>query len=215
MALRINDTVPNLELETDHGTFMLHDFIGDQWTILFSHPKDYTPVCTTEFGAVAQLADEWTKRNTKVIGLSVDSVEEHVGWKKDIQSYSGAPANFPIIGDENLAVSKALDMLPADAYLPDGRTAANSASVRVVFIFSPDKKLQLAMTYPMSVGRNFAEVLRALDALQATYGEQIATPANWEVGQDVIVALSLSNEEAEAKYGDIDIKLPYLRTTSL
>ena len=215
MALRINDTVPNLELETDHGTFMLHDFIGDQWTILFSHPKDYTPVCTTEFGAVAQLADEWTKRNTKVIGLSVDSVEEHVGWKKDIQSYSGAPANFPIIGDENLAVSKALDMLPADAYLPDGRTAANSASVRVVFIFSPDKKLQLAMTYPMSVGRNFAEVLRALDALQATYGEPIATPANWEVGQDVIVALSLSNEEAEAKYGDIDIKLPYLRTTSL
>mgnify|MGYP000176085463 FL=1 len=215
MALRINDTVPNLELETDHGTFMLHDFIGDQWTILFSHPKDYTPVCTTEFGAVAQLADEWTKRNTKVIGLSVDSVEEHVGWKKDIQSYSGAPANFPIIGDENLVVSKALDMLPADAYLPDGRTAANSASVRVVFIFSPDKKLQLAMTYPMSVGRNFAEVLRALDALQATYGEPIATPANWEVGQDVIVALSLSNEEAEAKYGDIDIKLPYLRTTSL
>lgn len=215
MALRINDTVPNLQLETDHGTFMLHDFIGDQWTILFSHPKDYTPVCTTEFGAVAQLADEWTKRNTKVIGLSVDSVEEHVGWKKDIQSYSGAPANFPIIGDENLAVSKALDMLPADAYLPDGRTAANSASVRVVFIFSPDKKLQLAMTYPMSVGRNFAEVLRALDALQATYGEPIATPANWEVGQDVIVALSLSNEEAEAKYGDIDIKLPYLRTTSL
>lgn len=215
MALRINDTVPNLELETDHGTFMLHDFIGDQWTILFSHPKDYTPVCTTEFGAVAQLADEWTKRNTKVIGLSVDSVEDHAGWKKDIQSYSGAPATFPIIADEDLAVSKALDMLPADAYLPDGRTAADSASVRVVFIFSPNKKLQLAMTYPMSVGRNFAEVLRALDALQATYGEPIATPANWEVGQDVIVALSLSNEEAQAKYGNIDIKLPYLRTTSL
>lgn len=213
MALRINDVVPNLELKTDLGNFKLHDFIGDKWTILFSHPKDYTPVCTTEFGAVAQLADEWEKRNTQVIGLSVDSVEEHTGWKADIEKYSGAAADFPIIGDEDLAVSKALDMLPADAYLPDGRTAADSASVRVVFIFSPDKKLQLSMTYPMSVGRNFAEVLRALDALQATYGVPIATPANWQYGQDVIVALSLNNDQAKEKFGEIDIKLPYLRTT--
>ena len=215
MSLRINEVVPNLELVTDHGTFKLHDFIGDQWTILFSHPKDYTPVCTTEFGAVAQLADEWEKRNTKVIGLSVDSVEEHAGWKAYIESYSGAKAGFPIIADDDLAVSKALDMLPADAYLPDGRTAADSASVRVVFIFSPDKKLQLSMTYPMSVGRNFAEVLRALDALQATYGVPIATPANWTVGQDVIVALSLTDDQARERFGDIEVVLPYLRKTAM
>ena len=214
MALRINDIVPNLELKTDHGDFTLHDFIGDSWAILFSHPKDFTPVCTTEFSAVAQLAEEWEKRSTKVIGLSVDGVEEHKAWKADIETYSGAKAGFPIIADDDLAVSKALDMLPADAYLPDGRTAADSASVRVVFIFSPDKKLQLAMTYPMSVGRNFAEVLRALDALQATYGVPIATPANWQQGQDVIVALSLDDAQAREKFGAIDIKLPYLRTTS-
>jgi alkyl hydroperoxide reductase subunit AhpC len=213
MSLRINDTVPNLDLSTDQGNFKLHDFIGDSWAILFSHPKDFTPVCTTEFSAVARLAAEWEKRNTKVIGLSVDGVEEHREWKHDIESYCGAPAKFPIIADESLEVSKALDMLPADAYLPDGRTAADSASVRVVFIFSPDKKMQLAMTYPMSVGRNFAEVLRALDALQATYGQPIATPANWELGQDVIVALSLNDEEAQAKFGAIEKPLPYLRTT--
>lgn len=213
MALRINDTVPNLDLVTDQGSFKLHDFIGDSWAILFSHPKDFTPVCTTEFGAVAQLADEWTKRNTKVIGLSVDGVEEHKEWKSDIESYANAKAQFPIIADESLEVSKALDMLPAEAYLPDGRTAADSASVRVVFIFSPDKKLQLSMTYPMSVGRNFAEVLRALDALQASYGVPIAMPANWMPGEDVIVALSLDNDQAKAKFGEINIKLPYLRTT--
>jgi alkyl hydroperoxide reductase subunit AhpC len=170
-------------------------------------------ICTTEFGAVAQLSAEWEKRSTKVIGLSVDGVEEHIQWKGDIEKFAGAQATFPIIADDDLKVSKALDMLPADAYLPDGRTAANSASVRVVFIFSPDKKLQLAMTYPMSVGRNFAEVLRALDALQATYGTPIATPANWVSGQDVIVALSLNDEQAKEKFGEIDIKLPYLRTT--
>ncbi|SEA82950.1 peroxiredoxin [Marinobacterium iners] len=213
MALRINDTVPNLDLKTDLGDFKLHDFIGDSWAILFSHPKDFTPVCTTEFGAVAQLAAEWEKRGTKVIGLSVDGVDEHVEWKADIEKYAGAPAKFPIIADEDMGVAKALDMLPADAYLPDGRTAADSASVRVVFIFSPDKKLQLSMTYPMSIGRNFAEVVRALDALQATYKVPIATGANWEVGDDVIVALSLNDEEAKAKFGEIDVKLPYLRTT--
>lgn len=215
MGLRINDVVPNLSLETDQGNFMLHDFIGENWTILFSHPKDFTPVCTTEFGAVAKLSDEWTKRGTKVIGLSVDGVEEHEKWKSDIEKFSGAKASFPIIADKSLEVSKALDMLPANAYLPDGRTAADSASVRVVFIFSPDKKMQLSMTYPMTIGRNFAEVLRALDALQATWGKPIATPANWTQGEDVIVALSLNDEQAKAKFGNIDIKLPYLRTTKM
>jgi thioredoxin-dependent peroxiredoxin len=215
MGLRINDIVPNFTAETDQGTITFHDWIGDSWAILFSHPKDFTPVCTTEFGAVAQLADEWAKRATKVIGLSVDGAEEHVKWKSDIEGFSGAKASFPIIADKDLAVSKAFDMLPADAYLPDGRTAADSASVRSVFIISPDKKVQLIMTYPMSVGRNFAEVLRALDALQASFGVPIATPANWVPGQDVIVALSLNDEQARARFGDIDIKLPYLRTTKL
>ncbi len=213
MSLRINDTVPNFTAETDQGTITFHDWIGDSWAILFSHPKDFTPVCTTEFGAVAQLADEWAARNTKVIGISVDGVEDHKKWKGDIESFAGANAGFPIIADEGLAVSKAFDMLPAEAYLPDGRTPADSATVRSVFIIGPDKQLKLSMTYPMTIGRNFAEVLRALDALQATHGEPIATPANWTSGQDVIVALSLNDEEARAKYGDIDIKLPYLRTT--
>jgi len=213
MGLRINDIVPNFTAETDQGTITFHDWIGDSWAILFSHPKDFTPVCTTEFGAVAQLADEWVARNTKVIGLSVDSAAEHVKWKSDIEGFSGAKAGFPIIADESLEVSKLFDMLPAEAYLPDGRTAADSASVRSVFIISPDKKVQLIMTYPMSVGRNFAEVLRALDGLQATFGTPIATPANWVAGQDVIVALSLSDEQAVEKFGEVDIKLPYLRTT--
>ncbi|MEC7963859.1 MAG: peroxiredoxin [Pseudomonadota bacterium] len=211
MGLRINDIVPNFTAETDHGTISFHDWIGDSWAILFSHPKDFTPVCTTEFGAVAQLADEWAKRNTKVIGVSVDGVEEHKGWKGDIESYAGAEAGFPIIADSGLDVSKMFDMLPADAYLPDGRTPADSATVRSVFIISPDKKLQLTMTYPMTVGRNFAEVLRALDGLQRTYGQPLATPANWQQGQDVIVALALDDAAAEEKYGALDKKLPYLR----
>ena len=212
MGLRINDIIPNLTVETDQGTFALHDWIGDQWAILFSHPKDFTPVCTTEFGAVAQLADEWAKRGTKVMGISVDGVEEHKKWKGDIEAFAGAKAGFPIIADTDLAVAKAFDMLPAEAYLPDGRTPADTATVRSVFIVSPDKKLQLTMTYPMSVGRNFAAVLRALDGLQASFGNPIATPANWTVGQDVIVALSLNDDQAREKFGEIDVKLPYLRT---
>ncbi len=215
MGLRINDTFPNLTVDTDQGSFALHDFQGDSWLILFSHPKDFTPVCTTEFGAVAQLADEWARRNTRVIGLSVDKAAEHVKWKADIEATSGAKAGFPIIADDSLAVSKALDMLPADAYLPDGRTAAHSASVRVVYIVSPDHKVQLMLTYPMSVGRNFAEVLRALDALQATWGQPIATPANWVQGQDVIVALTLDTDAARARFGEVDVKLPYLRTVKM
>ena len=214
MALRINDTVPDFTAQTDQGKITFHDWIGDSWAILFSHPKDFTPVCTTEFGAVAQLADEWKKRNTKVIGISVDSAEDHRKWKGDIESYAGASAGFPIIADTDLEVSKAFDMLPAEAYLPDGRTPADTATVRAVFIVSPDKKLQLSMTYPMSVGRNFAEVLRALDGVQRTWGQPLATPANWQQGQDVIVATALDDAQAEEKYGKLDKKLPYLRFAS-
>ncbi|WP_339108821.1 peroxiredoxin [Thioclava sp. GXIMD4216] len=212
MGLRINDIAPDFTAPSTEGEIKFHDYIGDGYVVLFSHPRDFTPVCTTEFGAVAQLADEWAKRNTKVIGVSVDTVEEHVKWKNDIESFSGAKAGFPIIDDTSLTVSKAYDMLPADFYLPEAnRTPANTATVRTVYIIGPDKKVRLTMTYPMSVGRNFAEILRALDAVRATDGVPFATPANWVPGQDVIVALSVSDDDAKAKYGDLDIKLPYLR----
>lgn len=215
MSLRINDTIPDLTVETDQGSFGLHDWVGDNWAILFSHPKDFTPVCTTEFGAVAQLADEWAARGTKVMGISVDGVEDHKKWKTDIEKVGGALAGFPIIADDGLKVAKAFDMLPAEAYMPDGRTPADSATVRAVFIVGPDKKLKLSMTYPMNVGRNFAEVLRALDGLQTAARENVATPANWQVGQDVVVPVAVSDADAIAKYGAIDTKLPYLRMAKL
>ncbi len=215
MGLRINDTVPNFKADTDQGEISFHDWIGDSWAILFSHPKDFTPVCTTEFGAVAQLAEEWAKRGTKVIGVSVDGVEEHKGWKKDIESFGGVEASFPIIADEGLAVSKAFDMLPAEAYMPDGRTPADSATVRSVFIIGPDKQLKLSMTYPMNVGRNFAEVLRALDGLQTAAKENVATPANWTPGADVVIPVAVSDADAKAKYGEFTTHFPYLRTTKL
>lgn len=212
MAVRINDIAPDFTAESTAGTIRFHDWIGDGYAILFSHPRDFTPVCTTEFGAVAQLAPEWAKRRTKVIGVSVDSVADHEKWKRDIEAFGGAPADFPIIDDVSLGVSKAYDMLPADYYLPtEGRTPANSATVRTVYIIGPDRRVRLTMTYPMSVGRNFAEILRALDAVQATDGVPFATPANWQPGQDVIVALSVPTDEAKQRFGELDIKLPYLR----
>ena len=215
MGLRINDEIPNITVTTDQGTTTLHDFVGDSWTVLFSHPKDFTPVCTTEFGAAAQLADEWAARGTKVMGISVDGVEDHKKWKTDIQSFGGAEATFPTEADTDLTLSKAFDMLPAEAYLPDGRTPADTATVRAVFIIGPDKKLKLSMTYPMNVGRNFAEVLRALDGLQTAARENVATPANWVPGQDVVVPVAVSDADAIAKYGAIDTKLPYLRMAKL
>lgn len=211
MSLRINDIAPDFTTDSTAGSLTLHEWIGDSYAILFSHPKDFTPVCTTEFGAVAQLAPEFAKRNTKVMGVSVDSVEDHQKWKKDIAAFAQAPANFPIIDDTSLQVAKLYDMLPADAYLPDGSTPAHSSTVRTVFIIGPDKKVRLTMSYPMTVGRNFAEILRALDAIQITDGVPLATPANWIPGQDVIVGLALNDAQAKEKYGDIDIKLPYLR----
>ena len=212
MGLRINDTVPDFAAETDQGTIQFHDWIGDSWAILFSHPKDFTPVCTTEFSAVARLNDEWKARGTKVIGVSVDGVEDHKNWKKDIEEYGKANPGFPIIADDGLAVSKAFDMLPTEAYLPDGRTAADSATVRSVFIIGPDKKLKLSMTYPMTVGRNFAEILRALDGLQMS-AKGVATPANWVPGEDVIIPPSVSNEAATEKFGEFETIFPYLRKT--
>ena len=212
MSIRINDIAPDFAADSTAGPIHFHDWLGTSYGILFSHPRDFTPVCTTEFGAVAQLAPEWAKRNTKVIGVSVDSVTDHEKWKRDIETFGGAPADFPIIDDSSLTVAKAYDMLAADYYLPiEGRTPAHSQTVRTVFIIGPDKKVKLTMAYPMTVGRNFAEILRALDAVQATDGVPFATPANWVPGQDVIVALSVSNEDAKARFGELDIKLPYLR----
>ena len=199
MSLRINDIAPDFTTDSTAGKISLHKWMGDSYAILFSHPKDFTPVCTTEFGAVAQLAPEFAKRKTKVMGVSVDSVEEHVKWKRDIEAFAGAPA------------AKLYDMLPAEAYLPAGRTPKDSATVRTVFIIGPDKKVRLMMTYPMSVGRNFAEIIRALDAVQLTDGASLATPANWTPGQDVIVGLGLDDAQAKKEFGDLDIKLPYLR----
>ena len=213
MGLRINDTVPDFTAETDHGPISFHDWIGDSWAILFSHPKDFTPVCTTEFGAVAQLADEWEKRGTKVIGVSVDGVEDHKGWKGDIEKVAGTNAGFPIIADGGLEVSKAFDMLPAGYYLPDNPTPADSQTVRSVFIIGPDKQLKLSMTYPMNVGRNFAEVLRALDGLQKAASAGVATPANWVPGDDVVIPVAVSDEAAKEKFGDFETVLPYLRMT--
>ena len=214
MSLRINQTVPDFEAETSEGPIRFHDWLDGAWAILFSHPKDFTPVCTTEFGAVAQLKDEWEKRGVKVIGISVDGVEDHKRWKGDIAAFGGAEAFFPIIADEGLAVSKAYDMLPADAVLPDGRTPNDTATVRSVYVIGPDKQLKLSMTYPMNVGRNFAEVLRAVDALQAAAAHGVAMPANWERGRDVVIPATVSDEDAKAKFGTFTTHFPYLRTTA-
>lgn len=212
MSLRINDTAPDFTATSTEGEIRFHEWLGDSYCILFSHPRDFTPVCTTEFGAVAQLAADFEQRNTKVLGVSVDSVDDHKKWKGDIEKVAGTPANFAIIDDSDLGVAKAYDMLPAEYYLPtEGRTPQHSATVRTVFIIGPDKKVRLTMTYPMSIGRNFAEILRALDAVRKTDGVPLATPANWVPGQDVIVALALDDKAAEEKYGKLDFKLPYLR----
>ncbi|WP_371157686.1 peroxiredoxin [Jannaschia sp. 2305UL9-9] len=214
MGLRINQVVPDFTADTSEGQISFHDWIGDSWAILFSHPKDFTPVCTTEFGAVAQLAPEWDRRGVKVIGISVDDADSHRKWKGDIATFASAEPTFPIIADEDLAISKAYDMLPEDAYLPDGRTPNDTATVRSVYIIGPDKQLKLSMTYPMNVGRNFAEILRAVDALQMAGKHGVAAPANWEHGRDVVIPATVSDEDAKAKFGAFTTHFPYLRTTA-
>jgi alkyl hydroperoxide reductase subunit AhpC len=214
MALRINDIAPNFTADSTSGSIHFHDWIGSSYAIIFSHPKDFTPVCTTEFGAVARLSGEFAKRNTKVIGVSIDSVADHHNWKKDIESVGGAPAEFPIIDDSGLQVAKLYDMLPAEAYLPDGRTANDSATVRTTFIIGPDKKIRLMLIYPMTVGRNFDEILRALDAVQLSDRFPVATPANWKVGEDIIVKTSVSTDDAKKQFENVQVVLPYLRKAS-
>ncbi len=213
MSLRINSEAPNFTAETTQGPITFHDWIGNGWAILFSHPKDFTPVCTTELGYMAKLKPEFDKRNTKVIGLSVDPVDNHSRWSKDIEETQGYPVKFPMIGDPQLKVAKAYDMLPEGAgETSEGRTAADNATVRSVFIIGPDKKVKAMLTYPMSSGRNFDEVLRLLDSIQLTAKHQVATPVNWKHGEDVIIVPSVSDEQAKAKYPNgWKSPKPYLR----
>ena len=212
MSLRINDTAPDFEAETTQGKIRFHDWIGDKWAILFSHPKDFTPVCTTELGYMAKIEPEFTKRNAKLIGLSADPVDRHESWSKDIEETQGAKVKYPMIGDSELKVAKLYNMLPADEVASDGRTPANNATVRSVFVIGPDKKIKLTLTYPMTTGRNFDEVLRVLDSIQLTAKHQVATPVNWKNGEDVIIVPAVSDEQAKAKYPNgWKAPKPYLR----
>ena len=201
MTLQINSTAPDFEAETTEGRIRFHEWIGDSWCVLFSHPKDFTPVCTTELGTMAKLKPEFDRRNVKIIGLSVDPVESHKKWSVDIEETQGATPNYPMIADSDLTVSKLYGMLPADAGdSSEGRTPNDNATVRNVFIIGPDKKIKLVLVYPMSTGRNFDEILRVIDSLQLTAKHSVATPANWQQGDDVIIAGSLSDEEARKKF---------------
>ena len=213
MALRINSEAPNFTAETTQGRVEFHQWVGDGWAILFSHPKDFTPVCTTELGYMASLKAEFDKRNTKVIGLSVDPVDDHVRWSKDIEETQGHKVTYPMIGDPELKVAKAYDMLPEGAgETSQGRTAADNATVRSVFVIGPDKKIKAMLTYPMSTGRNFDEVLRLLDSCQLTAKHKVATPVNWKQGEDVIIVPAVSDAEAKEKYpAGWKAPKPYLR----
>ncbi len=213
MALRLGDTAPNFQAETTEGPIDFHKWMGDKWAVLFSHPKDFTPVCTTELGYMAGLKPEFDKRNCQIIGLSVDPVDDHQRWKKDIEETQGNRVTYPMVGDPELKVAKLYDMLPADAGdTAKGRTAATNATVRSVFLIGPDKKIKATFTYPMSTGRNFDEILRLLDSMQLTAKHQVATPVNWKQGEDVIIVPSLSDDDAKAKFPDGWRTLkPYLR----
>ena len=214
MSLRINDVAPDFTAETTHGTIHFHEWIGDNWAVLFSHPKDFTPVCTTELGYMAKLQPEFAKRNTKIIGLSVDPVSSHHKWEPDIEETAGAKINYPMIGDPQLKVAKLYGMLPAEAGEScEGRTAADNATVRTVFVIGPDKKIKLQLSYPMTTGRNFDEILRVIDSMQLTAKHKVATPVNWKQGDDVIITGAVSNEEAAQKFPGFKTVKPYLRVT--
>jgi thioredoxin-dependent peroxiredoxin len=212
MALTIGDTAPNFEAETTEGRIRFHDWIGDSWAVLFSHPKDFTPVCTTELGYMAKIKPEFDRRGVKIIGLSVDPIDKHEGWAADIEETQGARPNYPIIGDVDFSVSKAYGMLGADvAGDPADRTAADNQTVRNVFVIGPDKKVKLVLVYPMTTGRNFDEVLRVIDSLQLTATHKVSTPVNWQHGEDVIIAGSVSNDEAKELFGSWEEPKPYIR----
>lgn len=214
MSLRINDEAPDFTAQTTQGEINFHEWLGNSWGILFSHPKDFTPVCTTELGYMAGLEDEFTKRNCKIIGLSVDPVNTHSEWAKDIAATQGHAINYPMIGDTDLAVAKLYNMLPAEeSGTSEGRTALNNATVRSVFIVSPDKKIKLMLTYPMTTGRNFDEILRVIDSMQLTAKHKVATPVNWQKGEDVIIVPAVSNEDAKTLFPEgWETITPYLRT---
>jgi len=215
MSLRINDLAPDFTAETTHGTVHFHEWIGDSWAVLFSHPKDFTPVCTTELGAVANLEAQFAQRGTKVIGLSVDPVGNHQKWAADIEEVGGAKVNYPLIGDPELKVAKLYDMLAGDdGDSCEGRTPANNAPVRTVFIIGPDKRIKLTVSYPMTTGRNFDEIIRVLDSMQLTAKHKVATPANWKQGDDVIITAAVSNEDADKLFPGYKTVKPYLRTTA-
>jgi alkyl hydroperoxide reductase subunit AhpC len=215
MSIRLNEIAPDFKAETTQGPISFHEWIGDGWAVLFSHPKDFTPVCTTELGYMAKLQPEFAKRNTKIIGLSVDPVENHSKWAEDILETQGYPVNYPMIGDRDLTVAKLYDMLPAEEPgTSEGRTAVTNQTVRTVFVIGPDKKVKLMLTYPMTTGRNFDEILRVIDSMQLTAKYSVATPVNWKNGEDVIITTSVKDEDIPAKFpkGHKRIK-PYLRTT--
>jgi thioredoxin-dependent peroxiredoxin len=212
MQLRIGDEAPDFTAQTTEGPIHFHEWIGDKWAILFSHPKDFTPVCTTELGYMAKLKPEFDKRNTKVIGLSIDPVDDHKRWAKDIEETQGTAINYPMIGDPDLEVAKLYDMIHPNASGTQPRTAADNATIRSVFIVGPDKKIKLILTYPMTTGRNFDEVLRVVDSMQLTAKHKVATPVNWKQGEDVIIAGSVKDDEAKLKYpGGWKAPKPYLR----
>ena len=212
MALRINDTAPDFTADTTEGPISFHDWIGDGYAILFSHPKDFTPVCTTELGLMAGMQEEFSRRNAKIIGISVDPVDDHHRWKDDIKTVTGNSVGYPMIGDPEMKVAKLYDMLPASEEKIEGRTPADNQTVRTVFIVGPDRKVKLSQTYPMTTGRNFDEILRALDSIQLTMDHQVSTPANWKQGENVIVVPAVSDEDAKARFDGFDKVLPYLRT---
>jgi len=214
MSLRINDIAPDFTADSTEGPIAFHDWIGDGYAVLFSHPKDFTPVCTTELGYMAGLKDAFAARGAKMIGISVDPVESHTRWKADIETATGNRVDYPLIGDPELKVAKLYGMLPADAGdSAEGRTPADNATVRSVFVIGPDKRVKLILTYPMTTGRNFDEILRALDSIRLTAEHQVATPAQWRLGEDVIVTPAVSDEEAERRFGGFERVLPYLRRT--